>query len=172
MGIGLRPVVLMAFPHRSCTRLLPAGTLLVCRLGAPLQGCHRSLFRQGLRACAASGIADAPASGKEPPYADAGAKAVEPPSFKVSIDFKFIKDNLELVKENCTHRNSSADPDLVCSLYDDFVELKQRCDRLRAERNESSKLMKVGLKCPVDGRVLCQEMLACEIFSCWLWAGR
>lgn len=65
------------------------------------------------------------------------------PSFKANLDFKFVKDNLQLVSDNCKLRNSSADPERVAQLYDEFTRLKQESDALRASRNENSAAMKV-----------------------------
>ncbi len=52
------------------------------------------------------------------------AAAVAPPAFKVNIDFKFVRDNLELVKNNAEHRKTGeamgVNPELVVSLYDKF----------------------------------------------------
>ena len=67
------------------------------------------------------------------------------PSFKAFLDFKFVQDNLELVKENCRKRKAQADPEAVARLYSDYVTAKQTCERLRAARNENGKAMKVCL---------------------------
>ena len=74
------------------------------------------------------------------------------PRFKANIDFKFIKENLDLVVKNAEDRNSNADPRLVVQLYDKYVQLKMEADEIRAERNENSNAMKVNacwpLTCP------------------------
>ena len=67
------------------------------------------------------------------------------PAFKANLDFKFVKDNLQLVADNCKLRNTYADPARVVQLYDEFARLKQECDSLRASRNENSAAMKVRL---------------------------
>lgn len=36
--------------------------------------------------------------------ADAGTETVEAPTYRANIDFKFIRDNVELVKKNCDAR--------------------------------------------------------------------
>ena len=36
--------------------------------------------------------------------ADAGTETVEAPTYRANIDFKFIRDNVELVKANCAAR--------------------------------------------------------------------
>ncbi|GIL53114.1 hypothetical protein Vafri_8798 [Volvox africanus] len=78
----------------------------------------------------------------EAPVASTSASVVEAPSFRANLDFKFIKENVELVATNCKNRFSTADPRLVAALYDDFVALKTQVDSLRAERNENSNAMK------------------------------
>lgn len=81
---------------------------------------------------------------------DAAAAAASPspapaPAYKVPLDFKFIRDNVALIAENCRLRNSSADPALVASLYEEFLALKAESEALRASRNENSASMKVGV---------------------------
>lgn len=66
------------------------------------------------------------------------------PAYKVPLDFKFIRDNVQMLTENCRLRNSSADPALVAQLYEDFLQLKAESEALRASRNENSAAMKVG----------------------------
>ncbi len=58
------------------------------------------------------------------------------------LDFKFIKDNLDLVKANIARRNVKADADLAARLYSDRCALEQRTDDLRRERNENAAAMK------------------------------
>jgi hypothetical protein len=76
--------------------------------------------------------------------AAAPAATVAAPAFKANLDFKFVKENVQLVADNCKARNASADPARVAALYDEFTRLKQECDSLRASRNENSSAMKVG----------------------------
>lgn len=64
-------------------------------------------------------------------------------AFKANLDFRFIKDNLQLVTDNCKIRNSQANPTLVAELYDEYLKLKKDSDMLRASRNENSTSMKV-----------------------------
>ena len=73
------------------------------------------------------------------------AAAVEAPSYRAHLDFKFMKENVDMVAKNCKDRFSSADPHKVVALYDEFVALKSQADSLRAERNENSNAMKVRL---------------------------
>lgn len=67
------------------------------------------------------------------------------PAFKAALDFKFIRDNLDVVSQNCKNRLSSAQPDAVAKLYDEFVALKQEVDQIRASRNDNSAAMKAKL---------------------------
>lgn len=67
-----------------------------------------------------------------------------PAAFRAHIDFKYVRDNLEGVAENCRNRlASTADPGKVVSLYEEYVGLQQETDRIRAARNENSGAMKV-----------------------------
>lgn len=65
------------------------------------------------------------------------------PFYKAHLDYKFMKDNVELLIKNVAERKSIADPAAVVALYDEFVLLKIDADAMRAERNENSSLMKV-----------------------------
>lgn len=59
------------------------------------------------------------------------------------LDIKFIRDNVDLIKENIARRGvRDADPDLVVSLYHQRVENVQALETLRAERNETAQKMK------------------------------
>ncbi|CAD7703066.1 unnamed protein product [Ostreobium quekettii] len=142
----------MSFPHKSCFRLVPAGRQLVTGLGFRL-GHGRPAPHLCPRALGASGIADAPASSAG---ATAGNPPADGPAFKAYIDFKAIRENLEEVRDNCRRRNSGADPDLVVSLYNEFVEVSRECDRARAARNENSKSMKGQME-PSDRQALIEK---------------
>jgi seryl-tRNA synthetase len=76
--------------------------------------------------------------------ADASAAAAHSLNFKAHIDFKFVKDNIDMLASNCAVRKTSADPALVSQLYDAFTRLKQETDTIRAQRNENSAAMKVS----------------------------
>ena len=69
----------------------------------------------------------------------------EDTGYKAHIDFKFVRDNLDLVKKNCVDRLVKADPDQVVVLYDEFVQLTREADAVRAARNENSSAMKKKL---------------------------
>ncbi|HEQ71224.1 MAG TPA: serine--tRNA ligase [Spirochaetia bacterium] len=62
------------------------------------------------------------------------------------LDFKFIRDNLDLVKENIIKRNVSADAGLVAALYSQRTELQQQGDELRKQRNDNAAAMKQKLE--------------------------
>lgn len=85
------------------------------------------------------------------------------------LDIKFIRDNVDLVKENVARRGvRDADPDLVVSLYHQRVEKVQALEALRAERNETAQKMKGKLEpeqrqALIDrGRELKEEIAAHE----------
>ena len=61
------------------------------------------------------------------------------------LDYKFIKDNLEAVKENIKNRNMTADADLVVELFDKRTELVTEQQLLQQKRNENAKAMKQKL---------------------------
>lgn len=89
------------------------------------------------RTAAAAVEAPPEASTSTPGHGDA-------PAFRAYIDFKYVRDNLEGVAENCRNRlASAADPGKVVSLYEEYVGLQQETDRIRAARNENSSAMKV-----------------------------
>ena len=69
--------------------------------------------------------------------------AAAQPGFKASLDFRAVRDNIEAIRQNVRDRNSSADPDRVCQLYDEWRQLEDESGRLRNERNQNSKAMKV-----------------------------
>jgi hypothetical protein len=99
-------------------------------------------------ASAAATATPAAASGSEAAAstqagAAAAAASCPAPAYKVPLDFRFVRDNLELVTTNCRQRNSAADPALVVALYDEFLALKSESEALRAARNENSTSMKV-----------------------------
>ncbi len=58
------------------------------------------------------------------------------------VDLKFLKENLEAVKENIRNRHMKADADLVVRLYDERNALIAQVDSFRARRNENARRMK------------------------------
>ncbi len=61
------------------------------------------------------------------------------------LDYKFIKDNLEAVKENIANRNMTADADAVVKFYDARTELVTKLQALQQKRNENAAAMKQKL---------------------------
>ena len=61
------------------------------------------------------------------------------------LDYKFIKDNLEAVKENIANRNMTADADAVVKFYDERTELVTKLQALQQKRNENAAAMKQKL---------------------------
>ncbi len=61
------------------------------------------------------------------------------------LDYKFIKDNLEAVKENIKNRNMNADADKVVELYDKRTTLVTKQQELQQKRNENAREMKQKL---------------------------
>lgn len=64
------------------------------------------------------------------------------PTWRASLDFKWIRDNKDAIAQNIRNRNTTADVDLVVQLYDKSIALGQEVERLRAERNQVATLMK------------------------------
>ncbi len=58
------------------------------------------------------------------------------------LDYRFIKENLEAVKENIKNRNMSADADAVVELYDRRTALVTKRQELQQRRNENAAAMK------------------------------
>mmetsp|Transcript_27852 Transcript_27852/g.52986 ORF Transcript_27852/g.52986 Transcript_27852/m.52986 type:complete len:517 (+) Transcript_27852:145-1695(+) len=63
-------------------------------------------------------------------------------AWRAAIDFKFIKENAELVQQNADQRAAKADVSQVVRLYDRYVEVKQAADSMRQARNASAAKMK------------------------------
>ena len=61
------------------------------------------------------------------------------------LDYKFIKDNLEAVKQNIINRNMQADADIVVELYDKRTALVTKLQALQQKRNENAQAMKQKL---------------------------
>lgn len=58
------------------------------------------------------------------------------------LDYKFIKNNVDAVKENIKNRSMQADVDLVVRLFDERTELITVLQELQTKRNENSAAMK------------------------------
>lgn len=117
-----------------------------CLQTSCLTSTHRAAIRANwhLRAAAAAEVTTS-SSSSQPAASNAAhdAAAAPAPAYKVPLDFKFIRDNVQMITENCRLRNSSADPALVAQLYEQYLQLKAESEALRASRNENSAAMKV-----------------------------
>ncbi len=61
------------------------------------------------------------------------------------LDYKYIKENLELVKENVKHRRVDANPELIVELYEKRNNTIHQIEELRQKRNQNSAKMKQKL---------------------------
>ena len=61
------------------------------------------------------------------------------------LDYKYIKDNIEAVKENVKRRKVDANPDLVVKLYKKRNDTIHEIEELRQKRNQNSSQMKKKL---------------------------
>lgn len=66
-----------------------------------------------------------PAVQVDPPTVIAEEEKVVKPQWKASIDFKWIRDNKDLVASNIENRKSGANLDLVLQLYDKMLSLQK-----------------------------------------------
>ena len=116
-------------------------------------------LRPNARHAAVAALEAAPA-----PEAPAAQEAQEAPVYKAYVDFKFVRDNADLIAKNCVDRGAAVNPHTVVQLYEEFVRLQQETDRLRNARNENSSAMKArkGLKkdcLPAGGTPKCPVLL-------------
>lgn len=72
------------------------------------------------------------------------------------LDLKYIKENLDAVKENIKNRFVDVDVDQFAELYDRRLELIQKTEDLRKARNENAAKMKQKLS-PEERSVLIEE---------------
>ncbi|NLJ10600.1 MAG: serine--tRNA ligase [Treponema sp.] len=70
------------------------------------------------------------------------------------LDYRFIKDNLEAVKENIRNRNMKADADKVVMLFDKRNELVTRLQNLQQQRNANAAAMKGKLDPDTRNRLI------------------
>ncbi len=114
-----------------------------------LAGGHRRAYSRAFkpafptRSIRSTTLASAVAVDAPSTSAPASSAHADPPAYRAHLDFKFVKENVDLVATNCKNRFSNADPHKVVALYDEFVALKAQVDALRAERNENANSMKV-----------------------------
>lgn len=94
----------------------------------------------------ARAAATAPATAADvAPSSSAPAPPTPPtPSFRAAIDFRALKASLPAAVANVEARRAvGADPELVARLYDEWRALQDDLERVRAERNDNAKAMKV-----------------------------
>ncbi|CAI5534549.1 unnamed protein product [Closterium sp. Naga37s-1] len=82
------------------------------------------------------------------------AAAAPPATWKASIDFKWVRENRDLMEANVKERQSNADVARVVELYEDFVSKNLEVDRLRAERNKVANAMKAKLEAEERARLV------------------
>ncbi|AEJ18721.1 serine--tRNA ligase [Gracilinema caldarium] len=70
------------------------------------------------------------------------------------LDYRFIKDNLEAVKENIRNRNMKADADKVAMLFDTRNELVTQLQNLQQQRNTNAQAMKGKLDADTRNRLI------------------
>lgn len=70
------------------------------------------------------------------------------------LDYRFIKENLDAVKENIKNRNMSADADAVVELYDRRTALVTRRQELQQKRNENAAAMKGKMDADVRQKLI------------------
>ena len=70
------------------------------------------------------------------------------------LDYKFIKDNLEAVKQNIINRNMTADADIVVELYDKRTALVTKLQNLQQKRNENAQAMKQKLDADARAKLI------------------
>lgn len=72
-----------------------------------------------------------------------------------AVDLKFIRDNVDAVRQNVADRAVSADVDGIVKLYDDVVSLTKIAAQVRAARNENAARMKNAGKMKKEERAAC-----------------
>ena len=83
---------------------------------------------------AAADVAASPPASSSPPT----------PSFRAAIDFRALKASLPAAVANVEARRAvGADPVLVARLYDEWRALQDSLEKVRAERNDNAKAVKV-----------------------------
>ena len=70
------------------------------------------------------------------------------------LDYKFIKDNLDAVKQNIINRNMTADADIVVELYDKRTALVTKLQALQQKRNENAQAMKQKLDADARAKLI------------------
>ena len=68
------------------------------------------------------------------------------------LDLKYIRDNIDAVRENVKNRHVTADADLVVQLFDQRNLMLKELESLRASRNANAERMKGKLTPEERGR--------------------
>ncbi|XP_077238334.1 seryl-tRNA synthetase [Tasmannia lanceolata] len=134
----LKQAVLPPSIFRASLRLSPAKTLTLNshHLFLPRATVSPFLFR----------ALSTPALQSAAPLTNEEQKVCGKPQWRAAIDFKWIRDNKDVVAENIKNRNSIADLELVLQLYDKLCTLQKEVERLRGERNVVANKMKGKLE--------------------------
>lgn len=122
--------------------VIPASALLGRKFGwrSPrLTHCSASRCKRQLHAACALAVDDRPEAAQILHEAD------HTPSFRAFLDFKALKSDLDRHVQNCKDRKSSANPGKVATLYDQYCEAQKEVDKIREDRNQNAKAMKVSL---------------------------
>lgn len=123
------PTLLRSLP--SCTNL----SFLITRPRNRIHGSCRTLAP----VVAASSVAtENPGTS----YAESVEHPAQGPTWRASLDFRWIRDNKDAVAENIRKRNAAADVELVVNMYEKSLSLGQEVEKLRAERNAVANMMK------------------------------
>ena len=79
------------------------------------------------------------------------------------IDIKYIRENLDFVKQNCKLRGSDADVDAIAALDKERREVTQKAEALRSERNRLSKECQTNPAAREQVKAMKEELAALEI---------
>eukprot|EP00216_Chloropicon_sp_CCMP2111_P000562 CAMPEP_0198236782 /NCGR_PEP_ID=MMETSP1446-20131203/2675_1 /TAXON_ID=1461542 ORGANISM="Unidentified sp, Strain CCMP2111" /NCGR_SAMPLE_ID=MMETSP1446 /ASSEMBLY_ACC=CAM_ASM_001112 /LENGTH=611 /DNA_ID=CAMNT_0043918717 /DNA_START=1 /DNA_END=1836 /DNA_ORIENTATION=- len=148
-----------------------AGSQGVFGLGAHLSPSSRSSstsVASGSPSSSASTSTSASPSPSSPSQSRAGdgSKPSADSFWRASVDFKYVRDNVEEVAAMCSHRNvTRADPHLVADLYGRYLARVQELTDLQQDRNANARKLKAKAKGgpasapvpPVDRSALVQE---------------
>ncbi|CAL9114210.1 unnamed protein product [Musa textilis] len=135
-GLALAPSICRSTSMFSPLRTL---TLTLAATNPHHRLLRRVLFPTVVRAFSSTALPTVPITKQE-------GKAAAKPQWKTAIDFKWIRDNKDVVAANIKNRNSNANLDLVLELYEKFLNLQKEVERLRAERNVVANKMKGKLE--------------------------
>ena len=78
------------------------------------------------------------------------------------IDIKYIRENLDFVKQNCKVRGSDADVDAIAALDKERREVTQKAEALRSERNRLSKECQTNPAAREQVKAMKEELAALE----------